>query len=170
MTAGQSYAVAGNRAPGLSGDNGPATRARLNGPEGVALDAAGNLVIADTWNNRVRVVAASTGTCYGQAMTAGDIYTVADNGRYGYSGDGGPATQATISYPQGAPADAAGNLVIADASNRRIRVVAVQDGTYYGQAMRAGDIYTVAGDGTGACPVTPARAGALSLVSPATWR
>ncbi len=55
------------------------------------MDAAGNLVLADTGNNRIRVVAGVTGTFYGQQMTAGDIYTVAGTGTAGYTGDGGPA-------------------------------------------------------------------------------
>jgi hypothetical protein len=115
---------------------------------GVAVDAAGNLVIADTSNDRVRVVAATTGTFYGQAMTAGDIYTVAGDGTAGYAGDGGPATSAELNEPSGVTADAAGNLVIGDTANSRVRVVAATTGTFYGQAMTAGDIYTVAGDGT----------------------
>ncbi len=114
----------------------------------MAVDAAGNLLIADTGNTRVRVVAATTGTFYGQAMTAGDIYTVAGNGHYGFSGDGGPATSAELNGPDGVAVDGAGNLVIADTGNNRIRVVAATTGTFYGQAMTAGDIYTVAGDGT----------------------
>ena len=65
------------------------------------MDGAGNLVIADTDNQRVRVVAASTGTFYGQAMTAGDIYTVAGNGTSGFSGDGGPATSAELAARRG---------------------------------------------------------------------
>jgi NHL repeat-containing protein len=89
----------------------------------VAADAAGNLLIADTFNARVRVVAARTGTFYGQAMTAGDIYTVAGNGRVGFSGDGGPATRARLSNPEGVAAGAAGNLLIADTGNNRIRKV-----------------------------------------------
>ena len=113
------------------------------------MDGAGNLLIADTGNNRVRVVAASTGTFYGQAMTAGDIYTVAGDGTGGFSGDGGPATSAELDYPAGVAVDGAGNLVIADTGNNRVRVVAASTGTFYGQAMTAGDIYTVAGDGTG---------------------
>ena len=148
MTKGDIYTVAGNGTSGFSGDGGPATSAELNFPGGVAADAAGNLVVADTDNERVRVVAASTGTFYGQAMTAGDIYTVAGNGTRGFSGDGGPATKAELNLPEGVAADAAGNLVIADTSNRRIRVVAASTGTFYGQAMTAGDIYTVAGNGT----------------------
>ena len=149
MTAGDIYTVAGDGKAGFSGDGGPATSAELDYPDGVAVDGAGNLVIADTGNNRVRVVAASTGTFYGQAMTAGDIYTVAGDGTAGFSGDGGPATSAELNDPAGVAVDGAGNLVIADTSNNRVRVVAASTGTFYGQAMTAGDIYTVAGDGTG---------------------
>jgi trimeric autotransporter adhesin len=148
MTAGDIYTVAGNGTPGYSGDGGPATSAELEDPAGVAFDAAGNLVIADTENFRVRVVAASTGTFYGQAMTAGDIYTVAGDGTGGYSGDGGPATSAELNVPTGVAVDGSGNLVIADSGNNRVRVVAASTGTFYGRAMTAGDIYTVAGNGT----------------------
>ena len=80
----------------------------------MAVDGHGNLVIDDTHNDRIRVVAASTGTFYGQAMTAGDIYTVAGNGTSGYSGDGGPATAAELSVPARCGVDGHGNLVIAD--------------------------------------------------------
>jgi len=148
MTAGDVYTVAGDGKQGFSGDGGPATSAELNYPTGVAVDGAGNLVIAEEGNNRVRVVAVKTGTFYGQAMTAGDIYTVAGDGTTGFSGDGGPATSAELNYPSGVAVDGAGNLVIADYGNERVRVVAVKTGTFYGQAMTAGDIYTVAGDGT----------------------
>jgi len=148
MTAGDIYTVAGNGKTGFSGDGGPATRARLSSPEGAAADAAGNLLIADTFNDRVRVAAARAGTFYGQAMTAGDIYTVAGNGKPGFSGDGGPATRAELDLPRGVAADAAGNLLVADEINNRVRVVAARTGTFYGQAMTAGDIYTVAGNGT----------------------
>ncbi len=80
----------------------PATEASLSEyVSGVAVDHSGNLVIADTGNNRIRVVAASTGTFYGQAMTAGHIYTVAGNGTAGASGDGGPATSAELDGPGG---------------------------------------------------------------------
>src|SRR4029077_6688673 len=108
----------------------------------------GNLVIADTQNFRIRVVAASTGQFYGQLMNAGDIYTVAGDGTQGCSGDGGPATSAELAYPRGVAVDGAGNLVIADTLNNRIRVAAESTGTFYGRPMTAGDIYTVAGDGT----------------------
>jgi hypothetical protein len=149
MTAGDIYTVAGNGTRGFSGDGGPATSAELGGPGTVAIDAAGNLVIPDTANSRVRVVATHTGTFYGQAMTAGDIYTVAGRALRGFSGDGGPATAAKLNGAEAVAVDAAGNLVIADTGNERIRVVAEATGTFYGQAMTAGDIYTVAGGGTG---------------------
>jgi len=149
MTAGHIYTVAGNGTQGFSGDGGPATNASLFDPFGVAVDRAGNLVIADLDNNRIRVVAASTGRFYGRAMTAGNIYTVAGNGTQGFSGDGGPATQARITRPFGVAVDGAANLLIADSENNRIRVVAARTGTFYGQAMSAGDIYTVTGGGTG---------------------
>ena len=148
MTAGHIYTVAGGGTTGL-GDGGPATSAELSHPGGVAVDQAGNLVIGDSFNERVRVVAATTGTFYGQAMTAGDIYTVAGDGSQGFLGDGGPATSAELSTPAQLSVDHAGNIVIADTANQRIRVVAASTGTFYGQAMTAGDIYTVAGGGTG---------------------
>ena len=147
MTAGDIYTVAGNGGFGFSGDGGPAIKARLDDPSGVTVDGAGNIVLADTDNERVRVVAASTGRFYGRAMTAGDIYTVAGNGTSGFSGDGGPATRAKFSLPQGVAVDGAGNLLITDQINQRVRVVAASTGRFYGQAMTAGDIYTVAGNG-----------------------
>ena len=164
MTARHIYTVAGNGTYGFSGDGGPATAAELDYPDQTAVDGAGNLVIADSANDRVRVVAASTGTFYGQAMTAGDIYTVAGNGTTGFSGDGGPATGAELDSPRGVTVDGAGNLVIADRGNNRVRVVAAGTGTFYGQAMTAGDIYTVAGNGTvgfsgDGGPATSGRAG-----------
>ena len=146
MTAGDIYTIAGTGAKGFSGDGGPATGAKLSFPTGLTVDGAGNIVFADRENNRVRVVAERTGTFYGQAMTAGDIYTVAGTGTSGFSGDGGPATSAEV-VPSGTTLDAAGNLVIADTFNNRVRVIAEHTGTFYGQAMTAGDIYTVAGTG-----------------------
>jgi hypothetical protein len=147
MIASDIYTVAGNGFQGYTGDGGPALRAELNAPSGVTVDGAGNLVITDTGNNRVRVVAARTGTFYGVAMTTGNIYTVAGNGKTGFSGDGGPATGAALNIPQGQAVDGTGNLVIADTGHGRVRVVAASTGTFYGVAMTAGHIYTVAGGG-----------------------
>jgi trimeric autotransporter adhesin len=88
----------------------------------VTVDGSGNLVIADTNNNRIRVVAGASGTFYGQAMTAGDIYTVAGDGSAGFSGDGGAATQAALSYPDAVAADGT-SVVFADQDTSRIRQV-----------------------------------------------
>ena len=149
MQARHIYTVAGNGIQGFSGEGGPATSAELEDPEAVAVDAAGNLVIADTGNARIRVVAESAGSFYGQVMAAGHIYTVAGTGTAGYNGDGGPATSAWLEHPYDVLVDGAGNLVIADSFNDRVRVVAEHTGTLYGRAMAAGHIYTVAGDGHG---------------------
>jgi hypothetical protein len=147
MFGGDIYTIAGNGSPGFGGDGGPATAAEITAPEGLAVDAAGNVLITDTDNQRIRVVAASNGTFYGQAMTAGDIYTIAGDGATGFAGDGGPAASAELFDPSGVAVDPAGNVVIGDTINDRVRVVAGRTGTFYGQAMTAGDIYTIAGDG-----------------------
>jgi hypothetical protein len=146
MTTGDIYTIAGTGRRGFSGSGGVATRTHLNTPEGVTADAAGNVVLTDTRKNRVQVVAASTGAFYGQPMTAGHLYTIPGFGRDGgFSGDGGPATQATLNMPQGVAVDAAGNVVVTDTGNERVRVVAATSGTFYGTPMTAGDIYTIAG-------------------------
>ncbi len=128
-----------------SGDGGAATRAGLIATA-TALDGAGNLVIADGGHGQIRVVAASTGTFYGRAMVRGRIYRVAGSRRSGYSGDGGPATKAQFLDLLGLAVDSAGNLV--PVSDFGVRVVAERSGTFYDQQMTAGDIYTVAGDGS----------------------
>jgi hypothetical protein len=153
MTKGYIYTIAGDLNHGYSGDGGPATGAELENPTGVAVDGGGNLLIADTGNKRVRLVAASscsTACPYGlTSMTAGDIYTVAGNGTAGYSGDGGPATSAEFADEGIA---AGGNLLIADQGNHRLRLVAATSCSTacpYGLAsMTKGDIYTIAGNGT----------------------
>jgi hypothetical protein len=123
MTTGDIYTIAGGDT-GELGDGGPATAAWLSYPSSVAVDGAGNVLISDSGHERIRVVAEHTGTFYGQAMTVGDIYTIAGNGIAGFAGDGGPATAAELSYPQGLAMDSAGDLLIADGGNGRIREVA----------------------------------------------
>ena len=128
MTAGDIYTVAGGATGGL-GDGGPATAAELDGPISVAVDGHGNLVIGDEGQPdgseaRIRVAAAATGTFYGIPMTAGDIYTVAGGSTAGFAGDGGPATGAELNGPRAVAVTAAGDLMIADTQNGRIRAVA----------------------------------------------
>jgi hypothetical protein len=150
-TAGTISTVAGNGTAGYGGDGGPATAtsAELNNPAGVTLDHAGNLYIADSVNNRIRVVAAAAGTVLGVSVAAGDIYTVAGSSSTGgYSGDGGPAIGAELNVPTGVALDSVGNLYIADTLNQRVRVVAATTGVTDSQSVTADDIYTVAGDGT----------------------
>ncbi|HXD91717.1 MAG TPA: T9SS type A sorting domain-containing protein [Bacteroidia bacterium] len=94
------------------GDGGQATAAELNNPCAIVFDAKGNMYIADQNNNRIRMV-----------NTAGIINTIAGNGTYGYSGDGGPATSANLRWPVDVKCDTAGNIFICDIVNERIRKV-----------------------------------------------
>ncbi len=104
--------VVGTGHSGFSGDGGPALQADMNLPAGLAFDAKGNLYLSDRANHRVRKV-----------DTKGIITTVAGNGTAGFSGDGGPATAASLNLPSGLAVDSKGNLYIADRSNNRVRVV-----------------------------------------------
>jgi len=125
FTYGQYYVastVAGNGQVQFRGAGGSALAANLVSPRNVAVDAAGNIFVADSYYHQVFRVSA-----------AGTITVVAGNGRQGFSGDGGPATQAQLDTPWGMVVDAAGNLFIADSANGRIRKV-----------TPGGDISTVA--------------------------
>jgi sugar lactone lactonase YvrE len=117
--------VVGTGASGYSGDGGPATKAQLKVPAGLTFDTKGNLYIADRGNHRVRKI-----------NKEGIITTVAGNGTAGFSGDGGPATQASLNLPSGLAVDRKGNLYISDRSNNRVRMV-----------NSRGIIKTIAGNG-----------------------
>ncbi len=137
---------AGNGTHGYSGDNGPATGAQLSFPLGLAFDNEGNLYIGDYGNNVVRKV----------VMATGIMTTIAGNGTAGFSGDGGPATAAELSYPRGLATDTAGNLYIADGSDS-IRKVTAQTGVI--MTVAGSNQFGYSGDGG------PATAAALAFPS-----
>ena len=160
-TAGDVYTIAGSSSgsSGASGDGGAATSALLHSPYGVALDSAGNLYIADEYNNRIQFVASSacSSSCaWGLSATADDVYTIAgsSSGSSGTSGDGGAATSALLHSPYGVAIDSAGNLYVADEYNNRIQFVAssaCSSSCPWGLgSTTAADVYTIAGSSTGA--------------------
>ncbi len=103
--------IAGNGEEGYSGDGGPATEASLS-PTDIDIDPNGNIIIADCNNHRIRKI-----------NEQGIITTIAGNGKEGYSGDGGPATEASLKYPSGITVDATGNIFIVDSWNQCIRKI-----------------------------------------------
>jgi uncharacterized protein (TIGR03437 family) len=132
--------VAGNGTLGFSGDGGPATSAQLKEPYGVTVDSAGNLYIAEPYDNRIRKI------------SGGIITTLAGNGTSGFSGDGGPATSAQLAFPVGIAVDTAGNLYIADGG--------------FVRKVSGGIITTVAGGGIelgDGGPATRAKLGASGV-------
>lgn len=152
--------VAGLGQPGNAGDEGPATTASLNAPRGVAVDGSGDVYIADTGNNRIRMVTPD-----------GVIHGIAGGGAAGFAGDGGPASAALLNQPQGMVLDGAGNLYIADSGNNCVRrlvpaasqpvqvapitlpqISAVNAASMAGGAVAPGEILTIFGSGIG--PVT----------------
>src|SRR6185437_1998734 len=119
--------IAGNTSGGFSGDGAQATAAELYTPQGLTIDAAGNVYVADWGNVRIRKIAPS-----------GIISTLAGNGTGGFTGDGGPSTAAELYGPYDVKVDANGNLYIADSDNDRIRMIKAN-----------GTIITVVGNGFG---------------------
>ena len=138
--------IAGTGAKGFSGDATAATTAKLNNPTGVAVDAAGNIFIADTGNNRIRKINASDG----------QINTVAGSGASGFSGDNGAATSAKLSAPTAVAVDTAGNIYVADTGNNRVRKINAADGK----------INTVAGNGASGYDTDNVNATLASLDHP----
>lgn len=124
-TAGVISTIAGTGLSGYSGDGGPAALAELNYPWGLAIDAAGNLYVADQSNNCIRKI-----------NTSGIITTIAGNGTAGFSGDGGLATLAEINQSSSVAVDIAGNIYISEMVDNRIRKI-----------NTSGIINTIAGNG-----------------------
>ena len=134
--------VAGTGTAGFSGDGGPAVNAQIYRPFGVALDAAGNLYFTDGFNNRIRKIDAN-----------GIITTVAGSGKAGFSGDGGPATSATLNFPTGIAVDASGKIFVGDTQNNVIRMITPTNcsAPFVLGAITAGEF------------------GALTTISPGSW-
>jgi sugar lactone lactonase YvrE len=130
----------------FEGDGGPATKARLSCPHSVVLDGAGNMLIADSGNNRIRRV-----------DNQGIITTIAGTGKFTSDGDGGPATAAGLKSPKGITFDLSGNLLIADSANNQIRKVDTQ-----------GTITTIAGTGDAGYSGDGGPATAAKLEAPRT--
>ena len=151
--AGAIATVAGSGTAGVSGDEGPATLARLSAPAGVAVDSAGAIYISDTGNHRIR-----------QVTPDGIIHTIAGGDTSGFSGDGGSARAALLDSPGGLAVDSAGNLYFADTRNDRvrrlvpeievppapvIRISAVNAASLLEGPVAPGEILTIFGDGMG---------------------
>lgn len=125
ISAGVIQTIAGNGTQGFAGDGGASTSAELDTPMGLAVGAGGQIYVADSHNNRIRVIAAN-----------GTISTFAGSGVQGYAGDGGGATGAELALPRGLMVTSAGAVIFADSNNQRIRMVATN-----------GTITTIAGSG-----------------------
>jgi trimeric autotransporter adhesin len=139
--------VAGTGRAGFNGDGLAGPASKLDEPTGVAVDG-GDLLIADTANCRVRLLAAGRTRLFGQAMTAGHLYTVAGTGVCGTAGQGGPVAAAQLWDPVAVAVDGGGDLVVADDGDQSVLLAPAHGGSYYGTPVGAGDIAVVVG-GTG---------------------
>ena len=138
--------VAGTGVAGFSGDGGFATSAQINRPFDVKVDSAGNLYIADYLNSRIRRVAAN-----------GGITTIAGNGRFAYTGDGGPATSATLNFPSGVAVDTSGNVYVADNQNSVIRLLTPPASLATPPSINTGGV------------ITASQFGAFPATAPGSW-
>jgi len=139
--------VAGTFGSGYTGDGGLATKAQLNAPKGIAVDATGNLYIGDYNNGRIRMVTPD-----------GSIWTIAGNGHFGYGGDGGPATSAQLYFPSGVAVDGSGKVYVADGQNNVIRLL-----TPGAQSIGVPSIRSSSG------VISASGFGAFAAVAPGSW-
>jgi uncharacterized protein (TIGR03437 family) len=130
---GQIFTLAGNGNAAFYGDGLQGAFASVHAPQGITVDVNGNVLVADTGNQRIRGIAPD-----------GTIHTVAGSGGQGFSGDGGPATSAQLNLPAALATDAAGNIYVADTGNNRVRAISP-----------LGNISTVAGNGSGSVLSAP---------------
>jgi hypothetical protein len=148
----QLVTVAGTGTAGFNGDGRPGPASQLDQPTGVAVDAAGDLFIADTANCRVRVLPARDGTVLGRAVTARDLATVAGTGVCGSAGQGGPLAGAELSNPVALALDGSADLLVADGGDQSVLLASAAGGTYWGTSVGAGDIGVVVGGAGGYGP------------------
>jgi hypothetical protein len=146
--------VAGNGLDAYEGDGMPATEASIGRPEFITFDADGNLFFTNAEQCRIRRVDAATGI----------ISTVAGTGTAAFSGDGGPATAASINFPAGMAVDPAGRIYIADSYNQRIRMLTPVDDTSVGEHEGIGTVVAYPSPATEVLNVRSTTTGRLDLI------
>jgi IPT/TIG domain/NHL repeat len=170
MTAGEIYTIAGGGQEGDITPGGSTFSAGLTSPDGVAFDAQGDVIVADTGNDIIRIIPAVSRTIFGMAVQPGRIYTIAGNTVFGFTGNAGgiPGTSAELSLDtfNGVAVDARGDVAFSDVDNSVVRLVAATAGTYQGRAVKAGDIYTIAGNGIEGLKGTKVAATTVELDTP----
>jgi RHS repeat-associated protein len=151
MTASDVYTIAGTAGTaGMSGDGSAASGALLNNPAGITVDSSGDVIFADSGNNRVQEIVKTASAQWGPSMAANDIYTIAGSatGTAGTTGDGGAAVSGLLDGPEDVTWSSP-NVFVADSLNNRVQEIAGSGHTQFGQPMTLGDIYTVAGSAVG---------------------
>jgi uncharacterized protein (TIGR03437 family) len=138
--------VAGTGTAGFAGDGGLATKAQLHHPQGIVVDDSGNLIIADTYNSRIRMV-----------TTDGTIVTIAGDGYYGYTSDDVAATSASLFFPAGVALDASGNIYVADTQNNLIRKLSRRTDIGRAPSLKAGKV------------ISASQFGAFNSIAPGSW-